>query len=242
MIAGATTSFCEAVGKAADSIAGDMINEVISLDSDEVVLESGRWLVTQEKEGARYYFSLRRPVGGETAVQAPPADAGMSIYDRETGLYTDEYRKTRGPEEVSRAQRYKRPLSGLLVALTFEPGADVTLTNEQAVMLDNAFKTRIQSALRTTDCGFLMHDGRVQILLPETPQTGAKTLLGRIITLPQDLFDEAVRTAVNPRVRGALYFYNGASRMEYGIFSAAMEEAFIKSREGGESAQSSQAA
>jgi hypothetical protein len=123
-----------------------------------------------------------------------------------------------------------------LVAISFEPSSDVKLTHEQEEILDGTFKSRVQAALRTTDCGFLTSDGRTQILLPETPQAGAKTLLSRIITLPQDIFDEEIRTAVNPRVRGGLFFYNGASRMEYGIFAAALEEAFVKSRDGGESA------
>ncbi|MDR3279222.1 MAG: PAS domain-containing protein [Synergistaceae bacterium] len=244
MIAGATTRFCEAVGKPADSVIGGMINELLPIDKDDAILESGRWWITQEKEGARYYFSLRPTEDGNPAAgQAPvPVDSGLGIYDKPTGLYNDEYRKIRGAEEVSRAQRYKRPLSGLLVAMTFEPGIDVHVTPEQAAMLINAFMSKIQDALRTTDCGFLMSDGRAQLLLPETPQAGAKTLLSRIITMPQDIFDEAIRTAVNPRVRGGLFFYNGASRMEYGIFSAALEESFLKSREGGESARSSQAA
>jgi PAS domain-containing protein len=234
VIAGATAFFCEALGKEPDSVIGSMISDILPIDSEEVVLETGKWWLRQEKDGARYYFSLRptqdyKPEQA-TVVSAPP-DA-RSIYEQTTGLYTDDYRKIRGPEEVSRAQRYKRPLSGLLLSLSFEPSNDVKLTGDQVAMLDNAFKTRVQAALRTTDCGFLMADGRVQVLLPETPQAGAKTLLGRITTMPQDIFDEEIRTAVNPRVRGGMFFYNGASRMEYGIFSAALEEAFLKGREG----------
>jgi PAS domain-containing protein len=246
ILAGATTSFCEAVGKSADSLIGEIISDVLPIDSDEAILDSGKWWITQEKEGARYYFSLRPTQDGRPPQLAPIPDAPTgvaAIYDSETGLYTDEYRKIRGPEEVGRAQRYKRPLAGILLALTFEPGIDVKLTKEQETMLDNAFKTKVQSALRTTDCGFLMADGRTQLLLPETPQAGAKTLLSRIITLPQDIFDEAIRTAVNPRVKGGMFFYNGASRMEYGIFAAALEESFIKSRESsGEHASNNQAA
>jgi len=99
-------------------------------------------------------------------------------------------------------------------------------------MLSNAFKSRVQAVLRTTDCGFMMSDGRMQILLPETPQTGAKTLLSRMIVLPQDVFDEEIRTAVNPKVTGGMFFYNGTTRMEYGIFSAALEEAMAKNKKG----------
>jgi PAS domain S-box-containing protein len=226
----ATSSFCEVLGREPDGVAGRIISDFLPVDGEEAILESGRWLLTQEKEGARYYFSLRPARDGRsTAADTAPED--KSIYDKATGLYTDDYRKIRGPEEVSRAQRYKRPLSGLLVGLTYEAGNDVKLSNEQKIMLDNAFKSRVQSVLRVTDCGFLMTDGRIQMLLPETPQSGAKTLLSRIIVLPQDLFDENIRTAINPKVKSGLFFYNGASRMEYGIFSAALEESYVKNKD-----------
>jgi PAS domain-containing protein len=236
IIAGATSSFCEALSREADDIVGRLISELLPVDGEEAILESGTWWITQEKDGARHYFYLSPTPDGRPAQSAAAAvassDGGSSIYDKATGLYTDEYRKIRGPEEVSRSQRYKRPLSGLLLSLVFEPATGVALTLEQETMLSNAFRSRIQEALRTTDCGFLMGDGRIQLILPETPQAGAKILLSRVITMPQDLFDEEIRTALNPRVKGGMFFYNGASRMEYGIFSAALEEAFIKSKVG----------
>jgi PAS domain-containing protein len=243
-IAWATSGFCEALGRAPDSVVGRVISDFLPADGEEAILESGRWLLTQKKEGSRHYFSLRQTQDGKSAFTpaAETAPEDKPIYDKATGLYTDEYRKIRGPEEVGRAQRYKRPLSGLLLGLTYEPGNDVKLSNEQKIMLDNAFKSRVQSVLRTTDCGFLMSDGRIQLLLPETPQAGAKTLLSRIIVLPQDLFDENIRTAIHPRVRGGLFFYNGASRMEYGIFSAALEESYVKSKDNAGEALTTQAA
>ncbi|MDR3166172.1 MAG: PAS domain-containing protein [Synergistaceae bacterium] len=245
VVANATTRFCEAVGRDVDDIVGKTITDLIPLDNDEVTLASGTWWITQEHDGARYYFLLKPTPDGkpqEAKVVEIPSDE-KSIYDKATGLYTDEYRKIRGPEEVIRAQRYKRPLSGLLVAMSLEPSSDVQLTQEQENMLDSTFKSNVQTALRNTDCGFLTVDGRVQVLLPETPQAGAKTLLSRILTMPQDIFDEDIRMAVNPRVSGGLFFYNGASRMEYGIFSAALEEAFVKNRDGNETtAQKNQAA
>jgi hypothetical protein len=240
VVMSATTRFCEAVGRDIRSVAGKMITDLMPIDGEEVTLGTGKWWLTQEHDGARYYFLLKPTQDGkpqQTApVEAVTDEKFRSIYDKTTGLYTDGYRKIRGPEEVSRAQRYKRPLSGLLISLSFEPSSDVKLTREQEEILGDTFKSRVQAALRTTDCGFLTTDGRIQILLPETPQAGAKTLLSRITTMPQDIYDEDIRTAVNPRVKGGLFFYNGASRMEYGIFSAALEESFVKSRDGGESA------
>jgi hypothetical protein len=240
VISGATTSFCEALDRDIKSVAGKMITDLVPIDGEEVTLNSGKWWLDQEHDGARYYFLLKPTPDGKpqqmTIAEAIQDEKFRPIYDRMTGLYTDAYRKIRGMEEVSRAQRYKRSLSGLLIAISFEPSSGTNMTREQEEILDNTFKSRVQAVLRITDCGFLTADGRIQILLPETPQAGAKTLLSRIITLPQDIYDEEIRIAVNPRVRGGLFFYNGASRMEYGIFSAALEESFVKSQDGGESA------
>lgn len=236
IIQGATPRFYEAIGREPGDIEGNVINEVIPIDHEEATFESGTWWVSQVKEGPRYYFSLLptpdcKPVKAQPAKEAQ-GPVGPSIYDPVTNLYTDEYRAIRGPEEVSRAQRYKRSLSGLLLELVFLPSGDVNLSDSQKEMLGNAFAIRVKGTLRAMDCGFLMKDKRIQILLPETPQAGAKTLLGRIMTLPQDVFDDDIREAVNPKVKAGMFFYNGATKMEYGVFSATLEEAFIKSKEG----------
>lgn len=130
-----------------------------------------------------------------------------------------------------RAQRYKRSLSGMLLELMFNPGEGIKISDEQKAMLNNAFATKVKSALRAMDCGFFMEDRfRIQLLLPETPQAGAKTLMSRLLLLPQDVFEEEIRAAVNPKVKAGMFFYNGATKMEYGIFSATLEEAFTKSK------------
>jgi hypothetical protein len=156
---------------------------------------------------------------------------GLGIFDEETGLYVENYRVVRGPQEISRSQRYKRSICGILLELTFSAASDIGMSDEQRRMLFVAFASKVKQALRIPDCGFLLPDKRIQILLPETPLAGAKTLLSRLVTLPQDIFDDAIRSAVNPRVKASVFFYNGTTKMEYNIFSAALEEEFIKSTE-----------
>jgi hypothetical protein len=56
--------------------------------------------------------------------------------------------------------------------------------------------------------------------------------MSRLITLPQDAFDEGIRTALNPKVNAGTTFYNGASKMEYSLFSAALEESLQKNSDG----------
>jgi PAS domain-containing protein len=234
MVIGVTSKFCEATGKSEEDLTGEVVSEILPLDQDTVVFDSGMWWISQIKEGARYYFSLLptedcKPASEQHIASAPE---GVSIYDPETGLCVEEYRLIRGPQEISRSQRYKRSVSGILIELMFNPGKDVNLSEQQKHMMFVAFGTRIRHALRIPDCGFLLPDNRIQLILPETPIGGAKTLLSRLLTLPQDIFDDAIREAVHPKVKAGVFFYNGTTKMEYGIFSAALEEDFLKSKDG----------
>lgn len=236
IVSWASESFLAEIGRTQEEIVGAVIADVLPIDDETVTLTSGKWWITQVKEGARYYFRLA-PTDGDkpqAVLETRPAASskGPSIYEPNTGLYTDEYRRIRGPEEVMRAQRYKRSLSGMLIELTFHPNADVKLSDEQRVMLNTAFATKVKGALRAMDCGFFMEDHyRIQLLLPETPQAGAKTLMSRLLLLPQDVFEEDIRSVVGPKVKAGMFFYNGATKMEYSIFSATLEESFAKARE-----------
>ena len=237
VIIGANQSFYDALGSEPGSIEGNIINEVLPLDEDEVSLDSGHWWISQAKEGSRFYFSLLptpncKPMEQVKTPSSHHHGGGeVSIFDPATRLYTDEYRKIRGPEEVARAQRYTRQLSGILLELSFEPASEFNVSPQQRDMLFQAFSIKVKSLLRSMDCAFMLGDQRIQILLPETPGGGAKTLLSRLTTIPQTVFDEQIRDALNPKVKAGMYFYNGAQRMEYGIFSATLEEALMKAKE-----------
>lgn len=235
VVLGATRNFLDAIGKEPGEVEGEIIEDFLPLGQEEITLESGTWWFQQAKEGSRHYFSLLPTPDCKPVKLQPLKPTGLSIQDNATGLYTDEYRKIRGPEEVMRAQRYRRWLSGLQMELIFEGVDRLGLSEQHREMLFNAFAQKVKASLRSMDCGFLMPNKRVQILLPETPQAGAKTLLGRLLVIPQEVFDEDVRETIRPIVRGGLYFFNGNPPMDYNVFSAALEESFGKMKEAGDS-------
>jgi hypothetical protein len=233
-----TAAFLDAVGKDAEDVIGEEIMKIIPTDSGAVMLQSGRWWLETVTSGGRSYFYLKPTQDGKPPKEQPQlqkkklVSGSLSLIDQETGLYTSEYRKLRGPEEVSRAQRYKRPLSGMLLELTFDASPSVTIPEQQFDMMRRAFAAKVKGVLRITDCGFWMDDQRqIQLLLPETPQAGAKTLMSRLLLLPQDVFDEDIRLTVNPKVKAGMYFYNGVSKIEYGVFTATLEQAFTNAKD-----------
>jgi hypothetical protein len=239
MTLGATSAFLGEIGKSRLQIEGEVITDVLPIDEEEIELSSGRWYLSQVKDGERFYFMLSPTPDGkpqkESSLASMPSQEGIGvagIFDPPTGLYTNEYRSLRGPEEVSRAQRYKRSISGMLLYLFFNPTDNAGLNDRQEKMLRDAFASRVKTTLRTMDLGFIMPDNKIQILLPETPQNGVRTLVGRLMTLPRDIFDDEIREAVNPKVKAGIYTYGGTTRMEYAIFCATLEQAFASSKEG----------
>lgn len=144
------------------------------------------------------------------------AESGFSR-DPGTGLYGDTYFFPRASYEIARARRFRRWLSALLVELDFlkRNEADPQATSEanrRELLL--ALCRRFNEEIRDTDLAFLLQDNSLCILLPETPQSGAKTVMGR---MKEALFhmtkDNDRLTSLEPHLRFGLHFYSGNEDM-----------------------------
>jgi len=95
------------------------------------------------------------------------------ITDHMTGLYNNQFFSKRMQEEISRAKRYKQPLSLVLLDVDFfrtineifgEKTGDYILMRIANVILNNT---------RNTDVVFRLEANRFAIILPNTDETGA---------------------------------------------------------------------
>lgn len=237
VIVGLNAAFASAVGREEGSILKEAVSDILPIDQEETEFASGHWWISQNQQGKRHFFTLY-PTEGCLPPQNTSTDLASPIYsnnggpqfiDAETGLYTSSYQDIRVPEELERARRYRRWLSAGLVSLEFSPPKESPLSEQHKQMLFNAFATRVKEALRSVDAGFLMKNQRILILLPETAQSGAKTFMGRVLTIPQDVFDDDIREHVHPTASGGIFFYNGTPTMEYEVFLGTLEEALANS-------------
>ena len=237
VIVGLNAAFASAVGREEEAILKEAVSDILPIDQEETEFASGHWWISQNQQGKRHFFSLYPtegclpPQNTSTDFAAPvySNNGGIQFIDAETGLYTSSYQDIRVPEELERARRYRRWLSAGLVSLEFSPPKESPLSEQHKQMLFNAFATRVKEALRSVDAGFLMKNQRILILLPETAQSGAKTFMGRILTIPQDVFDDDIREHVHPTASGGIFFYNGTPTMEYEVFLGTLEEALANS-------------
>ena len=231
IIIGMNAAFSSAVGRTEESILKEAVSDILPIDQEETEFASGHWWIAQNQQGKRHFFTLYPTEGclppKNTSSDFTPSvsSSGSQFIDAETGLYTSNYQDIRVPEELERSRRYRRWLSAGIVSLEFSPPKDSPLSEQHKQMLFNAFATRVKEALRSVDAGFLMKNQRILILLPETAQSGAKTFMGRILTIPQDVFDDDIRDHVHPTANGGIFFYNGTPPMEYEVFMGSLEEA-----------------
>jgi len=90
------------------------------------------------------------------------------LYDPLLGIYREKYFRERLEEEIHRAQRYRLPLTALVLELDEEPGfeAVVKYLNDEMRQVD---------VMSVTDAG-----DRILILLPMTSRDGAEVAVNRI--------------------------------------------------------------
>jgi diguanylate cyclase (GGDEF)-like protein len=117
----------------------------------------------------------------------PPGVADETVFDRLT------------LHEMTRARRYERPLTLLLVGIEGWQTITAQRGRRTASELLATLSVKVRRLLRDVDAIGVNGDGRLAVLLPETPLDGALVVAGRIEKLAID------NTGVKVRVGAAVF-------------------------------------
>jgi hypothetical protein len=79
-------------------------------------------------------------------------------------------------EEISRAGRYRHYLSLMVIDFPSSEAEEATGVKEQRFL----FGKQIRSILRSTDIVFIMGDGRISVILPETTERESQYVMDRL--------------------------------------------------------------
>lgn len=133
----------------------------------------------------------------------------VRLLDEATGLYSAEYAMIRISEELSRAFRYRRWLCGVLLSVeyTYIPGLNYQEDKENAFMA--AFSAFVSTAIRDSDMAFYLGERKILILLPETPQQGAKDVSLKIKELPDSLVELKKTFPFTVEIEYGFVYYSG---------------------------------
>ncbi len=138
--------------------------------------------------------------------------------DADTGLYSKKYSTKRVPEELGRAGRYRRWLCGILLKVTFTsfPGLGRRPDLEEAFF--SAYAQYVKAEIRDSDMGFYLGDREILLLLPETPQQGAKETSLRLVDLPEELLELKGDLPFSVDIQYGFMYYSGNYPLTYEQF------------------------
>lgn len=157
-------------------------------------------------------------------VAPPPAreieEKGEMIH-ASTGLFSSSYASIMIPAEFKRSIRYRRWLSIIKIRLkTLFNGQEVDSETKQNIL--NHYGIFIKRHTRECDLGFFMDNGDFLILLPETPNAGAKTTLDKLKKIPEDIVKN-VPLGTEISVWGGIFHCSGHEKIDYSDAIATLE-------------------
>ncbi|MFA7620739.1 MAG: hypothetical protein WCY56_02705 [Aminobacteriaceae bacterium] len=198
---------------------GKSVTEFFVPGNQEETIGGKSQLVFQKNRDGLFYFTMADPPKTKTAKAAASSKGGVELFDPATGLYTKEYSRIRGPEELSRAARYRRWLCGVLLQLSYTnlPGFDGRPDLEETFFI--AYVQYFKSEVRDSDMGFNLGARTLLLLLPETPQQGAKDTSIRLITLPEPLMEMKKDYPFSVNIEYGLHYYSGNHQMSFEQFT-----------------------
>ncbi|TDY61914.1 GGDEF domain-containing protein [Aminivibrio pyruvatiphilus] len=166
-------------------VTGKPVTDFFIPGEDSVSLGNREYTVFQAPLDGLFFFALVELP--KQRKKSATARGAVSLLDPATGLYSSEYASIRIPEELSRAFRYRRWLCGVLLAVeyTYIPGLNYQEEKESSFI--EAFSAFVRGAIRDSDMAFYLGDRKILILLPETPQQGAKDVSLKLMDLPESL-------------------------------------------------------
>lgn len=213
----------------------DMLN---LLDVDETVLLGQRAEVIFpngvnkiEARGTGWQV-LRKPGEGGSEliclieeVAPPPAreieEKGEMLHPP-TGLFSTSYASIMIPAEFKRSIRYRRWLSIIKIKLKISlEGSEAN--NEMIQNIFNLYGAFIKKHTRECDLGFFMGYGDFLILLPETPNAGAKATLDKFKKIPEDIVKN-IPLGMNISIWGGLFHCSGHEKIDYNEAMATLED------------------
>jgi len=166
-------------------VTGKPVTDFFIPGEDSVSLGNREYTVFQAPLDGLFFFALVELP--KQRKKSATARGAVSLLDPATGLYSSEYASIRIPKELSRAFRYRRWLCGVLLAVeyTYIPGLNYQEEKESSFI--EAFSAFVRGAIRDSDMAFYLGDRKILILLPETPQQGAKDVSLKLMDLPESL-------------------------------------------------------
>ncbi|WP_236102196.1 hypothetical protein [Dethiosulfovibrio faecalis] len=168
-------------------------------------------------------------------IEAPEASKkpnGNDMTHGPTGLFSNTYADIMAPSEIKRSIRYRRWLSIVMIRLSFRYDGGETADKTWEEQILNEYGTFVKRHIRECDLGFFIGGGYFLILLPETPNAGAKVAASKLKKLPDDIRDEIEKKgSISAVIFTSLYHCSGNEKVDYHTVMKKLEENLTEEEE-----------
>ncbi|MDR3166211.1 MAG: hypothetical protein LBU13_11630 [Synergistaceae bacterium] len=102
--------------------------------------------------------------------------------DVATGLYTAGFMKYKAKSDIELVNRGRRKLSAVLLKLTFPSGSGYNINDDERKLAAVIFGRVVEKSIRVCDSAYRTSDDEVLLIMPDTPNSGSKIVIARILT------------------------------------------------------------
>lgn len=192
---------------------GQPVEKFLDIGALEISFEGKTWIQEQVpllEEGAVLFLlspASPKSAGGEERSSSRSPSEGVPLLDPQTGLFSEAFVTPRCEEEIARDYRYRRWMTAVWLRVGLK--GVVTPAEEHTVLRD--FAKMVKGMIRTCDVGFVLRNGDLLLLLPETPLGGAQTLVGRMYEQVQALMGQFAKVGMRFQFefKVGFHFYKG---------------------------------
>jgi hypothetical protein len=158
------------LGKTLDSLV------TMELGTNRVIRSGEEWDVRRTVRGRQVLVMFSPVLRSKEASTIEVFDA----IDVSTGLYSAGFMKYKAKSDIESVNRGRRKLSAVLLKLTFPPGAELSINEDERKLAEVIFGRVVGKSIRVCDSGYRTNDGEVLLIMPDTPNSGSKVVISRI--------------------------------------------------------------
>ena len=159
------------LGKTRDSLM------TMELGTNRVIHSGEEWTVRRTVRGRQILVMFSPILRSKEASTIEVFDA----IDISTGLYAAGFMKYKAKSDIESVNRGRRKLSAVLLKLTFPPGVESSISEDERKLSEVIFGRVVGKSIRVCDSGYRTSDGEVLLIMPDTPNSGSKVVISRII-------------------------------------------------------------
>jgi hypothetical protein len=161
------------------NILGKTLDSLVTMDpgTNRAIRSGEEWDVRRTVRGRQVLVMFSQVLRAKEASTIEVFDA----IDTATGLYAAGFMKYKAKSDIESVNRGRRKLSAVLLKMTFPPSAELSISEDERKLAEVIFGRVVEKSIRVCDSGYRTCDDEVLLIMPDTPNSGSRIVISRIL-------------------------------------------------------------